>query len=908
MLSKIRYFLLLSLLVVMETVSTKASDGSASLKRTDLGKMRNASQGHKEANKIGVTSLPKAINTAHSLKSLCKDFQGKEIPEPNMVIINAFISDGAHFNNEPRPKGKFFCKRSARQKFVEYMTQVACHVTTQNANSVLNETFMKRYLDITGRSFFLSENPNEKLTADQANQKFSIPLLQIANELMNQKDPKIRRFAQELVKAIVTAPSDREEGKKVIHMAEQFYFPIIYKEKMPLYTKMIVSEDTYKEVEKASLSNKDKKVKSDSKRSNKHIQPFIIHNNTLYADEGTCSPANVYCQKGKEIFYQKNPIGYTIYMLPVVKPKAILVEFYGGYKKADLKDSAMRPEDLMEWEKELNEDGILIIKLNVPDLLINTKFQFDMDKNIHDIIQGSVDYFYKMLKKGSGSFINTPKNLEDIPQYKDEKIRNNKELFGFRDIEKLPVFLYGASFGGRGSVRHAEMFPGTFDGYISHDGALSFKTLDESGALILGGVKRMNTKNAEWLSPMDEKSKGDDDAKISKIRDDIHVIHNMDDNNVNIRVSQAWVDRAEKVRLKMMQKNKGKPTFMLSFKKFAQGNLTPDQQNDLHNKGHYTGHDPSYAKDIIGFINGVIENKYANKISATTGKNKDSKKILKEAKTQNLQKYQVKAGSTLAGGQQLFNRLPLQEQFLAEAYAYYLRHPDEQQKILELLSSPTPNVPPFQSLYYAVKIVNDDKKIQGAVSQVVGALSDKKSLVLKNFLSKQLPIFINFVKEIKVLPEGEKQISQGNVLEGVYPDLLIKPVDIINDPKLMDEMRGVIVPLLENHHKSGKNQQGQGDSLAVRARILKDILLANPQLSLKIGKELYGNTPMTSNQEYQALLGTLKNVFYQQGVREATAKEIKKKKQDLGGSTPHVSPKVPSRPRGSWGARSPSTP
>ncbi len=40
-------------------------------------------------------------------------------------------------------------------------------------------------------------------------------------------------------------------------------------------------------------------------------------------------------------------------------------------------------------------------------------------------------------------------------------------------LKGMPKVIFGSSFGGRTAVRHIQLYPGTFNGAISHDGALA---------------------------------------------------------------------------------------------------------------------------------------------------------------------------------------------------------------------------------------------------------------------------------------------------------------------------------------------------------------------------------------------------------------------------------------------------
>ena len=79
-------------------------------------------------------------------------------------------------------------------------------------------------------------------------------------------------------------------------------------------------------------------------------------------------------------------------------------------------------------------------------------------------------------------------------------------------------FLYGMSFGGGNAVRQAELYPGTFNGYISHDGVISREMGRKSER-----VYRLAYKS--WLDPAQL-------SEMDKIKDRLLILHNKDDGNV----------------------------------------------------------------------------------------------------------------------------------------------------------------------------------------------------------------------------------------------------------------------------------------------------------------------------------------------------------------------------------------
>lgn len=187
------------------------------------------------------------------------------------------------------------------------------------------------------------------------------------------------------------------------------------------------------------------------------------------------------------------PIGYNVFV-PKADVKAVLVHVYGGGSTS--RDLFNVSRTLTFGQKPLASDiynlkkGIMVIKLNLFDLLqLKEKvFQTEMLEDIHALVHSSINKFYQTIKE-------TPSHLHE-------------ELV----ISKMAkIYLTGTSFGGRTVVRHAELYPDTFDGYIAREGVYS--------ASYFSGH--------EYLSPINFGN----DEKISKIQKPILLVHNFDDNH-----------------------------------------------------------------------------------------------------------------------------------------------------------------------------------------------------------------------------------------------------------------------------------------------------------------------------------------------------------------------------------------
>lgn len=208
----------------------------------------------------------------------------------------------------------------------------------------------------------------------------------------------------------------------------------------------------------------------------------------------------------KKITIKKNlPVKYEIYM-PKEDVNAILIDVYGG---------GMGNRHLTEMERYLISQGIVVIILDLFDVAELRKLGLHQQKMPEDLFQKlqlGIDYFLNSLKDPS-SFI------DDIDIV--EKLMNKK------------VVLYGHSFGGLTAVRHAELYPNTFDGYICHQGALD--PVLTNRASIMSNV-RSGFEDREWLNASQEKA-------IKNINDPILIIHNYDDINVSILAATSWYNK-----------------------------------------------------------------------------------------------------------------------------------------------------------------------------------------------------------------------------------------------------------------------------------------------------------------------------------------------------------------------------
>jgi len=174
-------------------------------------------------------------------------------------------------------------------------------------------------------------------------------------------------------------------------------------------------------------------------------------------------------------------VGYNV-CLPNGEIKAVCVEVYGGF--GTLKE-AYFPGHIGYRESYLLSKGIACISLNLPDLLRLNVFQDKMSKELHSSLQACIYAFFTILK--------------DRPEQLHAELAR---------LKHIPLYLYGASFGGRTVFYYSQLHPNTFDGYISHDGQFSY------------GQPHLSAVNEQRV------------AKISP-RDSFLLLQNFDDQCVN---------------------------------------------------------------------------------------------------------------------------------------------------------------------------------------------------------------------------------------------------------------------------------------------------------------------------------------------------------------------------------------
>lgn len=234
-------------------------------------------------------------------------------------------------------------------------------------------------------------------------------------------------------------------------------------------------------------------------------------------------PRGDYILDGKTFtFAADTPIGYNIH-LPTSAIKGVFIDVYGGGNLgSELEEAMAYPGQLDPLHKHLLSRGIVVVTTNLIDKIeLGDIDQDAMPEEFHARVQLCIHHLLKALR--------------------------NSQLMNETLATKF--YLYGQSFGGMLSLRHAELFSENgFDGYILHDGGLSYEIGIKNDLKIQGerGNKPEEIAARAWLSPttegLDEALK---DPKIATIKRPVLLLHNFDDNNVNVLVSLGWLDRAK---------------------------------------------------------------------------------------------------------------------------------------------------------------------------------------------------------------------------------------------------------------------------------------------------------------------------------------------------------------------------
>ena len=414
-------------------------------------------------------------------------------------------------------------------------------------------------------------------------------------------------------------------------------------------------------------------VTKDNPLDNTFLEPSKIVYNLDRYDEGVHIENEPYLTKGLPLATEEDiPISYVVH-LPQGEVKSVLVQVYGGGNTENKSRLLDIPTPSAGMDAKLQQEGVAIIHLNLIDLLTpHTSFD-EMDQTLHERLHQSIHTFYEVIK-------NHPEKLDaSLARLKDK-----------------PLTLRGSSFGGRTTVKHAELYPQTFDYYISFDGALSPKMLRKSD--IIPGTIRYKTDRAmeseAWSSPTNG---------IENIKDPILLVHNVDDNNVNLKVTMDWYKKADAagksplIRMLIMDK----------------GNAFNYREH--HNTGHYLASDVKSVERLSYLITQFTSEGPSN---------------LPEYTNWVGYKYEMVAN-------QNYISASVEESFIAQAHRLYRK-----------TKSVMPTDETLSDIYYTFHYLHniDPKALMNDLSTLhdAGLLTDE---VLTRGLQAHLKAFLNYFKE-----------------------------------------------------------------------------------------------------------------------------------------------------------------
>lgn len=314
---------------------------------------------------------------------------------------------------------------------------------------------------------------------------------------------------------------------------------------------------------------------------------------TLHNNDGYDVPKDLAIKKkGKTLTFtylgKTYPIGYNIFIPESIKKvDRVIIEAYGGFNSQVF---PLGPNEL-ERNQMFYDADIPVIHLNLPDLL-QGESQFNMGKELQAVIHAGINEFFHVISK-------EPERID--PSLKD------------KSFDEAEYFLYGASFGGRTAIRHGQLYPHTFTGYISHNGSVSQLydlpiMMIEKAKDISKIVSRLAT---DIISALRENPRKFKNAKellpiyhVEKSVDPMLILHNRDDNNLPIQVSLSFYEELQRqnkshlAKLHIFQKGNPVPFDIMASRQKGKKPFTGSAL-DIVNKGHRP---PLAIEDYINTI------------------------------------------------------------------------------------------------------------------------------------------------------------------------------------------------------------------------------------------------------------------------------------------------------------------
>lgn len=243
-----------------------------------------------------------------------------------------------------------------------------------------------------------------------------------------------------------------------------------------------------------------------------------------------------------------DPVGYFLYLpKDISKTEAVIVKAYGGNRNTDKPNTVMNLPINHKILTYLLSKNIGIMSLNTIDFKENSDFQGKMTLTMYERVLNNVKSSYDALSD------------ENKRSQLSEKLKALPK--------KLPLYFYGASFGGALGVRIAQTYPRTFNAYISHDGGLA------------------HIQFAKHVIPIHH---------VDSLKDNVLIIQNYNDNNTLLN---------EQISFYAALKKMGKASLVqLHF--FPEANLTNKEE---HNIGHFMSDESWYLQEYTRIILDFIE-------------------------------------------------------------------------------------------------------------------------------------------------------------------------------------------------------------------------------------------------------------------------------------------------------------
>lgn len=379
-----------------------------------------------------------------------------------------------------------------------------------------------------------------------------------------------------------------------------------------------------------------------------------------------------------------NPIGYNVH-LPENEIKAVLFRVYGGSEKTVKEERIFAPNQLYIEEQYLLHHGVAVITLNLADLNFLNGYQLEMPEELFERLHKGIHHAFTV-------FDDTPETL-------------HPDLSG---LKKLPKFLYGGSFGGLVTVIHAGKYPGSFKGYISQDGGLSWPVSIDTDLTLV--PKRRNINMYPWLEAANF---------FSSIKDSVAIIQSFDDNNVNVAVA---LDAFKKMQ-QACPLNKGTRLFI------APQGANVFSPSKLHDKGHGFPLDQQALDFLLNFI------------------------VKGPSLVPSASEFRQKRYEMLAFRNMRF-ATPT-ERFISEAYRFYIA---TEGGLMSEAQWEKHYAPLFKAVKWAEILCRDEEKLNAEIGRLVeqNLLSDA---VIEKTIRAFAPMFADFLRETNKVRAYSDQIE-----------------------------------------------------------------------------------------------------------------------------------------------------